>query len=277
MSQPQTLGSKDTVVQLFQHFAEELDDQNDRRERLIKSSRDVTNLSKKVIFLLHRIMTEETDEDDHTLALRAATSGRQKLKDIQKILGSMQVELRGNLFWQNQKNISPGLQEYIEALSFAHYLEHGTLISFQEVQETLSDNGAPFFPLPMSDYLLGLSDLTGELMRYAISAIPRKGGRMKADEVCSFVRRCKADFAGLTPFVKGLAKKQSVTNQSLQKIEDAAYAIAVRTSEFDLPPDILDDIVARCVSGYETNNHGRKAQRWQEHFDSDDEDYEYRA
>jgi len=34
---------------------------------------------------------------------------------------------------------SAGLEEYIEGLSFLHYLEHGTLISLKEVQETLSE------------------------------------------------------------------------------------------------------------------------------------------
>lgn len=49
-----------------------------------------------------------------------------------------------------------------------------------------------YFPLPLEDYLLGLSDLTGELMRYAISAISRRGGRTKAQDVCTFVRSCRA-------------------------------------------------------------------------------------
>lgn len=49
-----------------------------------------------------------------------------------------------------------------------------------------------YFDLPLDDYLLGLSDLTGELMRFAISGISRRGGRSKATEVCAFVRRCKA-------------------------------------------------------------------------------------
>ena len=34
---------------------------------------------------------------------------------------------------------SPGLEEYIEALSFLHYLEHRVLITLEQVQETLSD------------------------------------------------------------------------------------------------------------------------------------------
>ena len=34
---------------------------------------------------------------------------------------------------------SAGLEEYIEGLSFLHYLEHGSLISLEEVQATLSE------------------------------------------------------------------------------------------------------------------------------------------
>lgn len=56
-----------------------------------------------------------------------------------------------------------------------------------------------YFPLPLEDYLLGLADLTGELMRFAIAAIPRRGGRQKASDVCSFVRACKAGMA-VPPF-----------------------------------------------------------------------------
>lgn len=98
---------------------------------------------------------------------------------------------------------------------------------------------------------MGVSDLTGELMRFAITAIARRGGRQKAGEVSDFVRHCKAgeymslslscrlriritltpflsdinpctDFDGFTPYVKNLGKKQAVTAQSLMKIEDGA-------------------------------------------------------
>ncbi|KAI0076266.1 Translin [Panus rudis PR-1116 ss-1] len=247
------LASRTAIVNVFESFRNELDEHNDRRERLIKSSRDVTNLSKKVIFLLHRIMTEDAapeEQDDRARALCAASRAKEKLKDIQQMFAAFKDEVRGDRFWRYQHNVSPGLQEYIEALSFAHYLETDKLISFDEVQRTLSDEeGNPYFPLPLEDYLLGLSDLTGELMRYAISSISRRGGRLKANEVCTFVRGCRADFEAYTPYFRDLRKKQNVTTQSLEKIEDAAYAIAVRSSEYDLPPEILDDLVSRFVSG----------------------------
>ncbi|KAG8220025.1 Translin family-domain-containing protein [Butyriboletus roseoflavus] len=145
-----------------------------------------------------------------------------------------------------------------------------------------------YLPLPKEDYLLGLADLTGELMRFAISGFSRKGGRARAVQVCNFVRDCKSgmyflsttycprltshqDFDRFTPFVKGLRKKQVVTNQSLEKIEHAVYAIVVRTSEYDLPPEILDDIITQSMS-----NHAHKDKRSNRDIGSDDErDYDY--
>ncbi|RDB28523.1 Translin-associated protein X [Hypsizygus marmoreus] len=254
------------VADSFDAFRADLDDYNDRRERLIKASRDITNLSKKVIFLLHRLVLEGAT-DDPNVALNAATRAREKLRDVQNIYASLRHELSGDRFWRYQRQVSPGLQEYIEALSFAHYLEHGTLITFQQVQDTLCDpDGVPYFPLTVSDYLLGLSDLTGELMRFAISAIARRGGRAKAHQVCAFVRNCKADFERMTPYVRDLSKKQAVTAQSLEKIEDAAYAITVRGSEYDLPQDMLDDLVAQSISRFGIHDDRRRDDK----FDDDE-------
>jgi hypothetical protein len=52
----------------------------------------------------------------------------------------------------------------------------------------------------------------------------------------------------------------------------AVYAIAVRTAEFDLPPEMIDDIVARHMSGYGAGAHtgGRDAGR---DGDRDEEEY----
>ncbi|OJA18824.1 hypothetical protein AZE42_00831 [Rhizopogon vesiculosus] len=216
---------RESVVQAFDEFRIELDEHHDRRERLIKISRDATNLSKKVIFLLHRTITEESNDDSNPY-LRVAHRGREKLREVQALYAQMKHEVQAERFWHYHRAVSPGLQEYIEALSFAHYLEHGTLVSYDEVQLSLSDeHGTPYFTLPKEDYLLGLSDVTGELMRYAIS-----------------------DFERFTPYVRELSKKQAVTSQSLEKIEDAVYAIVVRGSEYDIPPDMLDDIIARSIS-----------------------------
>ncbi|KAI0034953.1 Translin [Vararia minispora EC-137] len=257
-----------SIQRAFLSFRDALDDHNDRRERLIKTSRDITAASKKVVFLLHRLAADAPAGPDTAVASVAYP----KLREIQAAFAALRPELAGDAFWRYQHAVSPGLQEYIEALSFAHYLEHRTLIPFDDVQASLSDADGPFFPLTVADYLLGLSDLTGELMRFAISSISRRGGRTVASDVSTFVRACKADFEGFTPYVRELAKKQAVTAQSLLKIEDAAYAIVLRTSEYDLPPELLDDLVARTVA--DAGAPGSFARRHQEYERVRDEDAE---
>lgn len=86
----------------------------------------------------------EESADNRALAKRAATRGREKLREVQDVYADMKHELEGDRFWRHQRQVSPGLQEYIEALSFAHYLDHGTLITFEQVEETLRDSdGVP--------------------------------------------------------------------------------------------------------------------------------------
>jgi len=245
--------SHDAILLAFETFRSELDDENDRRERIVKSSRDITIHSKRVIFLLHRLAISDLDDAGTREERKDYVEARKKLAEIQAIFRSLQPELQGERFWRHQNAISPGMQEYIEAVSFLHYLERGKMISYDGVLDSLRDEkGVLLCHLSLDDYLLGVSDLTGELMRFAITAISRRGGRTKARDVSDFVRGCKADFDGFTPYVKQLSKKQAVTSQSLLKIEDAAYAIAVRASEYGESDAMLADIVERCVRDVKT-------------------------
>ncbi|KAI5991565.1 Translin [Pisolithus albus] len=228
---------------MFDDFKKEFDAQHDRREYLIKASRDITSLSKKVIFLLHLRKSK-----------RASESGMAKLREVQAIYAKIKVELQSDLFWRHHRAISPCLQEYVEAISFAWYLGHSTLVSFNQ-----------YFPLPLEDYLCGLSDLTGELMRLAISGIARRGGRDRARKICVVVRECKTELDKCAPHVREVRKKLAVAAESLAKIEDAVYATVIRTSEYDLSDEILDCIISRSVS----TGHGGNFQGSGRHFCSD--------
>lgn len=89
-------------------------------------------------------MTEDTADTYRQLSLRAAATARPKIKEVTDIYASITHELEGNQFWRYYRCVSPGIQEFIEAFSFLHYLEHGTLVTHSEVQHVLSDNsGVP--------------------------------------------------------------------------------------------------------------------------------------
>lgn len=84
-------------------------------------------------------MALEASTDDTNSAKRAAKHGYEQLQQIQAIFATLSTELQGDKFWRYHRQVSPGLQEYIEALSFACFLDHGSLITFDQVQATLSD------------------------------------------------------------------------------------------------------------------------------------------
>jgi hypothetical protein len=151
-------------------------------------------LSKKITFLLHRILTE--DDDDKNLAQRATQRAHVKLHEVQACYAQLKDELAGDRFWRYQRQVSPGLQEYIEALSLTHYLEHGTLVTFEQVQASLSDED-------------GVHVRVTVLFSFQEQVEAPKRGTIAA-----------ADFERLTPHVHELSKKQIVTAQSLEKIED---------------------------------------------------------
>ncbi|KZW02062.1 Translin [Exidia glandulosa HHB12029] len=241
------------ILTAFETFRDELDDQQEKRERLIKTSREVTATAKKIIFLLHRLVSAE-NADSQGLHANAIKPAKKKLGELNTLFAKMAPELKGEEFWRHWRSVSPGLQEYIEALSFAHYLEFGTLASYHDVQAALTDaDGVPYFNIPLSDYLLGISDLTGELMRYAIVAISRADGTLQARQVLDFVRGTYADLEKFSPHVRELPRKQDVTSASLQKIEDAVYAVVVRGAEYrGQRDDIADEIVRRYVAGLDS-------------------------
>lgn len=71
----------------------------------------------------------------------------------------------------------------IEAASFLHFLEQDALISYEDVQGLLVADGLQCVHVTPMRYLLGLSDLTGELMRFAINAIACRNPLAKIERV----------------------------------------------------------------------------------------------
>lgn len=282
------------ILAAFSAFRDEIDEHNDRRERLIKSSRDVTSLSKKVIFLLHRFDVKDFGSANPSGKSRKLFSEAEtKLEEIVTLLRqTAEAEGLGSLAVPGQlpdastrilrsqrygRNIGGGLEEFIEAISFYHYLRTSQLITLQQIQDrfraelvheshfyndqsqaedptavqppSLSDNSSSVvLHVPTHRYLLGLSDLTGELMRFATNAVGQGDSGKVVRQVLTITRQIRDSLDPFIPLVRDLKKKQLVTNQSLRKIEDILYAITVRTAEFGSDPKALAEMVRRTLA-----------------------------
>lgn len=216
---------------MFEAFRDELDEHHDRRERIIKASRDITALSKKIIFSLQRVRQLQTP-----IPPPIAKEIKPRYDSIKELFISVAPDLQGLDAWRYHGYISSGCQEFVEAISFQHYLETQKLMTHSEAQDYIPGG----VELTANDYLLGLFDLTGELMRFGITsmatsgAMPRGAGKDEFDnaDLLADLRLLKSSLESLE--IENTAsnkQKVEVMRQSVKKVENAAYSMIVRGSE----------------------------------------------
>ncbi|QDZ18636.1 translin-like protein [Chloropicon primus] len=140
----------------FDRIRKDMKEYDQKRETLIKTSRDVQKLSKQAIFSLHR---KDFDR------------ARQQLDDAQGIAESLLPTVVAEPTLR-QGSYSNALEEFAEAKIFQHYLEEGKLVASTGIKLVKNE-----------EYLGGVLDFCGELNRFAVQ---RATARAEAE-----VRSCR--------------------------------------------------------------------------------------
>ena len=132
----------------------------------------------------------------------------------------------------------------MEAVSFQHYLETQSLISYEEAQRRLPVG----IHLTEDDYILGLFDMVGELMRFAITTMATTGALPrgvalasgKGRDILTDLRSLRTYFESLdtssggktgTPLKRDVEKKMEVMKTCVEKVETAMYGMIIRGRE----------------------------------------------
>ncbi|GAV03074.1 hypothetical protein RvY_13556 [Ramazzottius varieornatus] len=239
------------TMAMFREIAVMLDEKNDLYEVLVKHSRDTTIESKRIIFLLIRCAGHPHESLEVYQLLQEARERFQQLRNSSlKTIARSLVSQDVNIF---NRAYSPGLQEYIEALTLFHYLDKAILIDHAVVQESLTftepmefnqhidvptdgltlENATVSVPLTPQDFLLGIGDLTGELMRYSVTHASNPAMQDSVFKLCEFSQaillHCQnIPFSACRDF--GM-NKLKVMFQSVIKIERICYQLALRREE----------------------------------------------
>lgn len=190
-----TINENNPVLKAFQSYASELDDKHDRYERIVKLSRDITIESKRIIFSLHSIDVRKGNKE------KVLEEAQQRLLKLMEVnFKAVAKELQNQDPYHYRGAYSPGLQEFIEAYTFMEYMKYAdaaedcdnleksisdwmdlqkqmnycelskTEESEEAAEEQCEENKFSFFVDP-TEYILGVSDLTGELMRRCINSL----------------------------------------------------------------------------------------------------------
>jgi predicted translin family RNA/ssDNA-binding protein len=147
----------------------------------------------------------------------------------------------------------------MEAAIFQHYLTTGTLLTYEDSVEQLRTLGGEggSVQLTVEDYLLGVFDMTGELMRFSITTMATDGklpslessdttaeDKMDVDaqagsshrDVLTDLRALRSELEGLnvgfgSSFARDVDKKMDVMQTSVEKVEKALYGLVIRGRE----------------------------------------------
>ncbi|RSL86784.1 hypothetical protein CEP52_015714 [Fusarium oligoseptatum] len=219
---------------MFEGFRDELDEHHDRRERIVKASRDVTAQSKKIIFALQSTSTRTSPPTSSKTWTRASLRSPKMLEGIAPDLQEV----------NRYRYTSPlrCLEEFVEALSFAHYLRHQKLITPEETQKAMPAG----ISLTPNDYMYGVFDLFGELMRFATVTTAQTGELAGVEDrnIMGDIQELGCAFEILPDVpTKDWRGKMGAMRQSVKKVEKLGYGLVVRGSERPKGwvPDMKDD------------------------------------
>ncbi|ORY57925.1 Translin [Pseudomassariella vexata] len=215
--------ARNAYTSIFEGFRDELDEHHDRRQRIGKVSRDVTALSKKIIFALQRVRKLNQPVPER---LAAEIQGR--VKEIKELLNTIEADVQGINRYRYPLIC---LEEFVEAVSFMHYLQHQTLITPAQSEDELKVN----IPFTHADYVYGIFDLTGEMMRFAISVTALTGsmpGDSKGRTILTDLQEVSSMLQILPPLSsKNWSKKVDVMVEQVKKVERVGYGVTVRGNE----------------------------------------------
>ena len=172
----------------FAAIQTDLKKREEKRERAIRTSRDTIKLSKEIIYAVHRGDMKKADT---------------KIGDIKKKLADLPKEEITGI-------VSVAKQEYVEALSFFHFVKHHKILTRTEL-------GVETY-----EYLAGMCDFSGELVRKAVKCVV-DGNPKEAKVIRDFVDELYGEFLEFDLADWELRKKYDSIKYNLKKLEDLMY------------------------------------------------------
>lgn len=235
---------RNAYTPMFEKFRDHLDAHHDRRERVVKASRDITALSKKIIFALQRVRRIHPD-----LPKDVDGEVNKKLAEIGRLLAGIAPEMQG-INRGRYARVLFGMEELLEALTFLHYLKHQALLSPEEAAEQVAalcvqgrpegaEGEAAFIHPDDNEFLMGVFDLSGEMMRFATTSAALRGELASDGGDKDSGRTIVGDMQELDSFFRMLPQrhdkswkiKTQTLQSSVQKVERLGYDLRVRGSE----------------------------------------------
>ncbi len=183
----------------FTKLQKHIIDYDTERENLIKKSRDVLKLTKQVIYAIHRDELKEA-----AVLLKKMEAEKKEMDAIAK--KNHRLECEGSY--------KVAVQEYVEAALYYSFVKDGKLVDLDVTPE---------------HFVLGISDLPGELVRKAVFL----AGKGEVDSVIKIRDEVDNIYGQLLKFDfrdNEVRRKVDGVKYDLRKLEDLVLDLRLRRS-----------------------------------------------
>ncbi len=180
----------------FESIAQDLKKFEAEREKAIDLSRRAIHLSKRIIYCLHRNEKEEAGS---------------LLKEIKRMIDHLPVNSYDTTITLT------AIQEYVEAATYFAFETGKTIPTRKELQ------------VRTEEYLLGLCDLSGELVRKAVNAVIHQDYD-EVQRITQFTEELYAEFLKFNLRNGELRKKYDSIRWNLAKVEDILLALKTKSA-----------------------------------------------
>jgi len=183
----------------FDEMRNEIEKYDEKREELIKASRDIIKLSKQIIYSIHRNELAVAEKNVKIIKDNIKKMGDTVKKDPKLDIGSFKI----------------AVQEYVEAVCYYYYIKSKKIPTKKELG------------IDAEYYLLGICDFTGELVRNAVNA-GIKGDTKKVIEIKELVEELYDELMQFDFRNSELRKKVDQVKWDLKKMDDLVFSLKMK-------------------------------------------------
>ncbi len=184
----------------FEEMRNEMRSFDEKREGLIQKSREIERKSKKAIYCAHRGDVKGCEK--MLLGIR---------KEVERVLKEIEEDPSINKIGA----VNACLQEYAEAELFYGFVKEGKIPTRKEIG------------IDTENYLLGLCDFTGELMRRNV-VLGSQGKTEEVKKIRDFVDEIFGEMLEFNFRNSELRRKFDSIKYNLNKIESVLYDLSIR-------------------------------------------------
>lgn len=212
-------------MKTFSDFQENIDYEQNTRELIKNTTKEIEENTRKIITFLQIIHQEGASNQ----ILATCEKCKLVLHDIKLRYADLRQQVEPGFYYKYYDHWKLVTQKLCFVITLINYFETGSLKLREDVASTLglAINEKDGFHLSIEDYLFGLLMLVSELTRFAVNAVTN-GDYVKPIQISHFVAEMNAGFRLLSLKNDTLRKRYDTLKYDVKKIEEIVYDLSIR-------------------------------------------------